>query len=36
MLLERLATPGWVAPTMGDGWVLARDVAEIRLADVYR
>ena len=36
MLLERLAAPGWVAPTMGDGWVLARDVAEIRLADVYR
>jgi membrane protein len=35
-LLERLALAGWVAPTMGDGWVLARDAAEIRLADVYR
>jgi len=35
-LLDRLAAPGWVAPTLGDGWVLARDVAEIRLRDVYR
>jgi membrane protein len=36
MLLDRLAAVGWVAPTLGDGWVLARDMAEIRLADVYR
>ena len=35
-LLDRLAAVGWVAPTMRDGWVLARDLAEIRLADVYR
>jgi membrane protein len=35
-LLERLAAAGWVAPIMGDGWVLARDLSEIRLADVYR
>ncbi|HTS54740.1 MAG TPA: YihY family inner membrane protein [Burkholderiales bacterium] len=35
-LLDRLAAAGWVAPTTGDGWVLARDAAEIRLADVYR
>jgi membrane protein len=35
-LLERLARPGWVARASGDGWVLARDAAEIRLAEVYR
>jgi len=35
-LLERLASAGWVAPVTGDGWVLSRDVSEIRLADVYR
>ena len=35
-LLDRLVAAGWVAPTSADGWVLARDAAEIRLADVYR
>jgi membrane protein len=35
-LLERLSRPGWVTRASGDGWVLARDAAEIRLADVYR
>ena len=35
-LLDRLAAAGWVAPTSGDAWILARDAAEIRLADVYR
>ena len=35
-LLDRLAAAGWVAPTTGDCWVLARAAAEIRLADVYR
>jgi membrane protein len=35
-LLDRLAAGGWVAQTAGDGWVLARDAAEIKVADVYR
>jgi membrane protein len=35
-LLEQLAAAGWAARAQGDGWVLARDVSEIRLADLYR
>ena len=30
------AALGWAARTERDGWVLARDAAQIRLADVYR
>lgn len=35
-LLERLSKLGWVVPAAGDRWVLARDVSQIRLAEVYR
>jgi len=35
-ILVRAAALGWAARTERDGWVLARDAAEIRLADVYR
>jgi membrane protein len=35
-LLERLAKLGWVVPAAGERWVLARDVSQIRLAEVYR
>jgi membrane protein len=35
-LLDRLAQAGWITPASGDGWVLARDAGEIRLAEVYR
>jgi membrane protein len=35
-LLERMDELHWVARTSGDGWLLARDPHEIRLADVYR
>jgi membrane protein len=35
-VLDRLAKVGWITRASGDGWVLARDAAEIRLADVYR
>ena len=36
MVLERSARLGWTARTERDGWVLARDAAAIRVADVYR
>jgi membrane protein len=35
-LLERLSKLGWVVPAAGDRWVLARDVSQIRVAEVYR
>jgi membrane protein len=35
-LLDRLAGAGWITRASGDGWVLARDAGEIRLAEVYR
>jgi membrane protein len=35
-LLERLARLGWAVPAAGERWVLARDVGQIRLAEVYR
>ena len=35
-VLERMARLGWTAPTEKDGWILARDPATIRIADVYR
>jgi membrane protein len=35
-LLECMAKAGWVMSGVSDGWGLARDAAEIRLADVYR
>jgi membrane protein len=35
-ILVRAATRGWVARTERDGWVLARDPSQIRVADVYR
>jgi membrane protein len=35
-LLERLAKLGWAVPAAGERWVLARDVGQIRLAEVYR
>jgi DNA-binding IscR family transcriptional regulator len=31
-----MAKAGWVISGISDGWGLARDAAEIRLADVYR
>lgn len=34
-LLERLAAAGWAARAANDRWVLARNVGEIRLAQVY-
>jgi len=33
--LARAAARGWVARTEKDGWVMARDAASIRVADVY-
>ncbi len=35
-MLERLVAAGWVAPVPGERWVLARDLAEVTLSDVYR
>lgn len=35
LLLERLRTLGWVAPTSKEGWVLARSADAITLAEVY-
>jgi membrane protein len=35
-ILERAAAHGWAARTERDGWVLARDAAGVRIADVYR
>jgi DNA-binding IscR family transcriptional regulator len=35
-VLERAARLGWVARTGHDGWVLARDPAALRVADVFR
>ena len=35
-ILVRAASRGWVARTERDGWVLARDAAQIQVADVYR
>jgi membrane protein len=35
-ILVRAAQHGWVARTERDGWVLARDAASIRVADIYR
>ena len=35
-ILVRAASRGWVARTERDSWVLARDAAQIQVADVYR
>jgi len=35
-ILERAARRGWATRTDKDGWVLARDAAQIRITDVYR
>jgi membrane protein len=35
-VLERAAALGWAARTDKEGWVIARDAAAIRLADIYR
>lgn len=35
-ILARCAALGWAARTDKDGWVLAREAASIRVADVYR
>src|SRR5207248_3806496 len=35
-ILERAAALGWAARTERDGWVLARDAAQIQVADIYR
>jgi membrane protein len=35
-LLERMAQLGWVARSVGERWILARDVRELTLADVHR
>jgi membrane protein len=35
-LLTRLVHAGWIAETSSGGWVLAKDAADIRLADVFR
>jgi len=35
-ILVRAAAHGWAARTERDAWVLARDAASIRIADVYR
>jgi hypothetical protein len=34
--LERAARQGWAVRTDKDGWVLARDADELRVADLYR
>lgn len=34
--LERAARLGWTARTERDGWVLARDADDLRVADLYR
>ena len=36
LLLERCAALGWAARTERDAWVLSRDSASIRLAEIYR
>lgn len=35
-ILERAARLGWTARTEKEGWVLARDAASIKVADLYR
>ncbi len=35
-VLQRLSTVGWVRKAAGEGWVLARDAEQLRVADVYR
>jgi membrane protein len=35
-ILVRAATRGWVARTERDGWILARDAAQIQVSEVYR
>jgi membrane protein len=35
-VLQRLSTIGWVRKAAGEGWVLARDAAQLTVADVYR
>lgn len=35
-ILERSRALGWTARTEKDGWVLARDAAEIKILDLYR
>jgi membrane protein len=35
-ILERAAVLGWAARTERDGWVLARDASQIRVAEIYR
>jgi len=35
-ILERAGALGWGARTERDGWVLARDAATIRVAEIYR
>jgi DNA-binding IscR family transcriptional regulator len=35
-VLERAGRLGWTARTDKDGWVLARDADDLRVADLYR
>jgi membrane protein len=35
-VLQRLSTIGWVRKAAGEGWMLARDAAQLTVADVYR
>jgi membrane protein len=35
-MLFRLADAGWIVSAAGDRWVLARDLADVTLADLYR
>ena len=35
-VLQRLSAVGWVRKAAGEGWVLARDAAQLTVADVYR
>ncbi len=35
-VLQHLSTIGWVRKAAGEGWVLARDAAQLTVADVYR
>ena len=35
-MLQQLTDAGWVAPAAGERWVLARDLANVPLADLYR
>ena len=35
-VLQRLSAASWVRKAAGEGWVLARDAAQLTVADVYR